>query len=104
MSHATMAFGSMPNSFGEVKGTLEARKLRYVAKHRGLIHVDRAVPAFDETNDVLVEQSLLVFIGNLADARFTAHKFLKGILGKHTVHARQPQRNTGDHVGVNIPL
>ena len=88
--------------FGEVKGALEASQLWDVAKHLGLVHVHRTITAFDEADDVFVEKPLLVFVGNLTDAGFTSDEFLKRIFGKHPVHARQPQRNTGDDIRVHV--
>ena len=51
--------------FGQVKRSFDACKLWNVTKCGGLIHVHRAITAFDEANDVLVQQPLLVFIGDL---------------------------------------
>ena len=89
---------------GEVERALQASELRYVTKHLGLVHVDRAVPSFDEANDVLVEQALLVFVGDLADAGFPSHQFLESVFRKHPVHAGQTERNTGHDVRVHVPL
>ena len=86
----------------QVKGALEASQLWNVTEHRGLVHVHRTVTAFDEAHDVLVQQTLLVFIRDLADARFSTHQLLKGVLREHPFHARQSQGNTRDHVRVNI--
>ena len=88
---------------GQIKGTFQACKLRDVAKHLGLVHVHRAVSTLDEPDDVLVQQSLFVFVRHFADARLTADEFLERILGKHTIHAGQAKRDARDHVRINIP-
>ena len=88
----------------KIERTFETSQLRNVAKHGGLIHVDRTVSSLDEANDVLVEQPLLVFVRDFADAGFTPYQLFEGVLGKHPVHAWQPQGHTSDYVGVNVPL
>ena len=50
--------------FCNIKRRLNTCKLRNVAKLLGLFHVNRTVPTLDETNDVLIEQTLLVFIAH----------------------------------------
>ena len=76
MSHATMVFGSMPNSSASQSALRpELRSPNTVAWS---MLTEPSLPL--EADDVLVEQPLLVFIGNLTDARFTTNKFLKGIL------------------------
>ena len=66
--------------FSEVKRPLQPSQLRHIAKDRGLVHVHRTVSPFDEADDVLVEQALLVFIGNFTETCFPTHEFLKGVL------------------------
>ena len=95
-------FGIDAEFFGEVKGAFQAGQLRNVAKHLGLVHVDRAVSPFDEPDDVLVQKALLVFVRDFADAGFPSNQFLKRILREHPVHAGQAQRNARDHVRVHV--
>ena len=47
---------------GQIEGAFEARKLRDVTKHLGLVHVHGAVATLDEPDDVLVQQPLFVFV------------------------------------------
>ncbi len=70
----------------------------------GLVHVHRAISTLDEADNVLVQQTLFVLVGYLADAGFPAYQLLKGVLRKDTVHAGQTKRDTGDHVGVSVAL
>ena len=50
--------------FGQVKRSFDTGKLWNITKCSSLIHVHRAIAAFNQANDVLVKQALLVFIGD----------------------------------------
>ena len=50
--------------FGQVKRSFDTCKLWNITKCGGLIHVHRAIAPFNQANDVLVEQTLFVFIGD----------------------------------------
>ena len=84
-------FGVDAKFFGQIEGTLESGELRDVAKGGGLIHVHRAVPSFDEADDVLVKQALFVFVRDLADTGLSSNQFLKSVLRKDPIHAGQAQ-------------
>ena len=96
-------FGVDAKLLSEIKGSFESSKLRYVSKHLGLVHVDRTVTSLDETDDVFVQQPLLVFVRHFTDARLASHELLKGVLVEDALHAGKAKGDTRYHVRVNVP-